>query len=163
MNQVIQHRMRVRYSETDPQGVVFNAHYLTYFDCTINEAFRDSGVDWLAQMRQSGCDVQLVKSLVEYKAPLRFDEEFCCEARVARLGRSSVTWALTIWGQDPADRRATGEIVWVSGYMALGASFAPFVPQIADMAGNLTALLACLAVAWLALMLLRRAPKRRSR
>ncbi|MCR8547154.1 VTT domain-containing protein [Salipiger sp. P9] len=56
-----------------------------------------------------------------------------------------------------------GEIVWVSGYMALGASFAPFVPQIADMAGNLTALLACLAVAWLALMLLRRAPKRRSR
>jgi hypothetical protein len=29
------HPFRVRYSEIDGQGVVFNAHYLTYFDTTI--------------------------------------------------------------------------------------------------------------------------------
>lgn len=48
-----------------------------------------------------------------------------------------------------------GEVVWVSSYMMLGAGFAPFVPQIADMAGNLSALLACLAVAWLSWRLLK--------
>ena len=26
------HRLRVRWSECDPQGVVFYAHYLAYFD-----------------------------------------------------------------------------------------------------------------------------------
>ena len=26
------HRIRVRYAEVDGQGVVFNAHWLTYFD-----------------------------------------------------------------------------------------------------------------------------------
>jgi len=33
---VFRHRIRVRYAEIDGQGVVFNAHWLTYFDdsCT---------------------------------------------------------------------------------------------------------------------------------
>lgn len=103
----------VRYAECDAQGVVFNAHYLTYFDCTVNEAFRNSGIDWLQQMQSSGCDVQLVKSVVEYRKPLRFDEAFFCQARVARLGRSSVTWQLEIFGHSGDDLRANGEIVWV--------------------------------------------------
>ena len=103
----------VRYAECDAQGVVFNAHYLTYFDCTVNEAFRNSGIDWLQQMQSSGCDVQLVKSVVEYRKPLRFDEAFFGQARVARLGRSSVTWELMIFGQSSSDLRASGEIVWV--------------------------------------------------
>nr|MBV6631328.1 acyl-CoA thioesterase [Oceanococcus sp. HetDA_MAG_MS8] len=103
----------VRYAECDAQGVVFNAHYLTYFDCTVNEAFRNTGVDWLQQMQSSGCDVQLVKSVVEYHKPLRFDEAFFGQASVARLGRSSVTWQLHIFGDSTADLRASGEIVWV--------------------------------------------------
>ena len=56
-----------------------------------------------------------------------------------------------------------GEIVWVTGYMTLGAGFAPFVPQISDMAGNLTALLACLTIAWFVWMLLRRNQRDRKR
>ena len=31
---------RVRYAEVDGQNVVFNAHYLTYFDTSITEYFR---------------------------------------------------------------------------------------------------------------------------
>lgn len=112
----------VRYAECDPQGVVFNAHYLTYFDCTINEAFRNSGVDWLTQMHASGCDVQLVKSVIEYRKPLRFDETIHCQAHVARLGNSSVTWRLQIHGPQPDDLRASGEIVWVYANLQAGES-----------------------------------------
>lgn len=108
----VRHRLRVRYAEIDAQGVVFNAHYLSYFDTAINEAFRPHNIDWLAQVEASGCDVQLVKSLVEYKAPLQFDEEFDVCARVGRLGNSSISWELAIFGAG-RDLRATGEIVWV--------------------------------------------------
>ncbi len=108
----VRHRLRVRYSEIDAQGVVFNAHYLTYFDTAINEAFREHDIDWLAEMNASGCDVQLVKSLVEHKAPLHFDEEFDACARVGRLGTSSITWHLGIFGM-AGDLRASGQIVWV--------------------------------------------------
>lgn len=108
----VHHAMRVRYSEIDAQGVVFNAHYLTYFDTAINEAFRGRDINWLEQVERSGCDVQLVKSLVEYKAPLHFDEEFVVGAGVSRLGTSSITWALGVFAAN-GELRATGEIVWV--------------------------------------------------
>ena len=109
----VRHRLRVRYAEIDAQGVVFNAHYLTYFDTALNEAFRGRGVNWLQQASTSGCDVQLVRSLVEYKASLHFDEEIDVCARVARIGRSSIQWALAVFGAEQSDLRATGEIVWV--------------------------------------------------
>lgn len=36
------HPFRIRYSEIDGQGVVFNAHYLTFYDTTITEYFARS-------------------------------------------------------------------------------------------------------------------------
>lgn len=116
------HRLRVRYSEIDAQGVVFNAHYLTYFDTALNEAFRDADVDWLEKAHESGCDVQLVRSLVEYKSSIRFDEEIDICARVARLGNSSITWHLAVIGVADDSLRATGEIVWVYSDLKKGQS-----------------------------------------
>ncbi|ANT59061.1 hypothetical protein AYJ57_01000 [Salipiger sp. CCB-MM3] len=49
-----------------------------------------------------------------------------------------------------------GELVWVSAYMGLGAAFAPFIPQIAQLSSDVTTLLAALAVALAAGLLLRR-------
>ncbi len=80
------HPFRVRYSEIDGQGVVFNAHYLTYFDTTITEYFRALGYDQYADAKQTGEDYHVVKSLIEYKAPVRFDQEIDVCARVARIG-----------------------------------------------------------------------------
>jgi len=34
------HELRVRYGECDPQGIVFNANYLSYFDITVTELWR---------------------------------------------------------------------------------------------------------------------------
>ena len=37
------HRFRVRWSEVDPQAVVFNARYLDYADIAITEYYREVG------------------------------------------------------------------------------------------------------------------------
>ncbi len=123
----VRHRLRVRYSEIDAQGVVFNAHYLTYFDTAINEAFRGSDIDWIKQANDSGCDVQLVRSVIEYKASIYFDEEIDICLRVANIGRSSITWQMAIFGAREADLRTTGEIVWV--YSNLKESRSEPVPE----------------------------------
>jgi acyl-CoA thioester hydrolase len=107
------HPFRVRYSEIDGQGVVFNAHYLTYFDTTITEYFRALGYDQYADARQTGIDFHVVKSLIEYKAPVLFDWELEVGARVARIGNSSLTFELAIFLKGGADALVTGEIVWV--------------------------------------------------
>jgi len=105
---------RVRYSEVDAQAVVFNAHYLTYFDTAITEYFRALGYDYLGEVARTGIDFHTVKSVVEYKAPIRFDEDIEVCVRVARIGRSSINLALTIFAKGSDDLRATGEIIWVA-------------------------------------------------
>ena len=108
------HPFRVRYSEIDAQGVVFNAHYLTYFDTTITEYFRALGYDQFADAQKSGIDFHVVRSVIEYKAPVRFDWDLDVGARVARIGNSSVTFDLAIFREGASDVFVTGEIVWVN-------------------------------------------------
>src|SRR5690606_8287657 len=41
MGEVFTHRLRVRYSECDQQGVVFNGHYLFFYDVALTEMWRE--------------------------------------------------------------------------------------------------------------------------
>ena len=38
------HKLRVRFGETDMQGIVFNGNYLTYYDVAWTEYFRALGL-----------------------------------------------------------------------------------------------------------------------
>lgn len=110
------HSLRVRYSEIDAQGIVFNAHYLTYFDTTLNELFREVGLvpgmeDPLGVYE--GHDFHLVKSLVEYKQPVYFDELIDIYAGLRRIGRSSLSFELYLCRQGEKELLTYGEIVWV--------------------------------------------------
>ena len=107
------HPWRVRYNEIDAQGVVYNAHYLTFFDVAIYEYFRGLGFLQDQEAKASGCDFHVVKALVNYKSPLKFDDEFTIGIRVSRIGRSSITFACAILRESVAAPLATGEIVWV--------------------------------------------------
>ena len=107
------HPFRVRYSEIDGQGVVFNAHYLTYFDTAITEYFRALGYDQYADAQKSGVDFHIVKSVIEYKAPVRFDQELDVGVRVARIGNSSLVFELAIFLKNGSDALVTGENIWV--------------------------------------------------
>ena len=74
---------RVRYSEVDYQGIVYFAHYATYFDVAIHEFFRSLPYDYTAIRRTAGTDFNIVRSVVEYRRPLRFDEPFAVEGRLS--------------------------------------------------------------------------------
>jgi acyl-CoA thioester hydrolase len=107
------YRLRVRYSEIDAQGIVFNAHYLTYFDTAITEYFRWLPYDYKGETQRSGHDFHTVKTRVEYAQPIEFDEEIDVCVRAGRIGRSSIRLDLEIHGAGRDDLRASGEVVWV--------------------------------------------------
>jgi acyl-CoA thioester hydrolase len=107
------HAMRVRYCEADYQGIVYVAHYVTYFDQGIHEFFRALPYDYSALRTATGTDFHTVRTVVEYRVPLRFDERFEVEVRLGRIGRSSLTFALAILAEGESLPRATGEMVWV--------------------------------------------------
>ena len=105
---------RVRYSEVDGQRIVFNAHYLTYYDTAITEYFRALPYDYMDQVGRTGEDYHTVRTLVEYQKPIEFDEDIEVLVRTSRLGRSSLTFLLEIHPKGAEDLRATGEVVWVT-------------------------------------------------
>jgi acyl-CoA thioester hydrolase len=80
------HRLRVRYAEIDAQGVVFNAHWLTYFDEACTRFFDALGFreEWVDQF-----DVMLVKVVIEWQGSARFDEFVDVAVRPTRLGTKS--------------------------------------------------------------------------
>jgi acyl-CoA thioester hydrolase len=90
------HRLRVRYSECDLQGVVFNANYLTYLDEAITELFRTSLDGGYQAMVAAGVDMVVAESRLRYLAPARFDDEIEVQATVTRLGTTSITTAMVI-------------------------------------------------------------------
>ena len=89
MGEPFRHRLRVRYNECDPQGIVFNGHYLTYFDVAITELWREAG--GYEAMMAAGTDLVVAEARVRYLAPLRFDEEFEVAIAVTRLGGTSMS------------------------------------------------------------------------
>lgn len=105
--------LRVRYAEVDAQSVVFNAHYLTYFDVALTEFLRHLQYDYHGLVARQGLDFHLVKSTVEYLAPIRFDDELEIGVRPARIGNSSLTWELGIFRRAEEPCLSRGEVIWV--------------------------------------------------
>jgi len=105
---------RVRYSEIDGQQIVFNAHYLTWFDTALAEFFRHLGIVYgTARDGADPVDFHTVRNLIDYHAPVRFDEVVAVACRLGRMGRSSVTFEMAIFARGGDRPRATGQVVWV--------------------------------------------------
>ncbi len=81
--------MRVRFGETDLQGVVFNANYLLYVDTAQMDYLRTIGVPYF-DMLERGYDIVIVDASVQFLAPARFDEVLHVYARIHDIGNSSI-------------------------------------------------------------------------
>lgn len=84
------HRLRVRYAECDPQGVVFNAQYLAFADHALTELWRELFGGY-GQMLAHGLDIVVAEARLRFHAPARFDEELDVAISVAHLGTTSMT------------------------------------------------------------------------
>jgi acyl-CoA thioester hydrolase len=87
-----QHQIRVRYAECDLQGVVFNAHYLVYFDTSLTELWRAAFGGYRA-MLERGFDVVVAEAQLRFCTPARFDEQLTLEIAITHLGTTSITSA----------------------------------------------------------------------
>lgn len=84
--------MRVRYAECDLQGVVFNAHYLAYFDQSLTELWRAAFGGYQAMMAR-GFDVVVAEAQLRFRTSARFDDPLTLAIAVTRLGATSITSA----------------------------------------------------------------------
>ncbi|MEM8799492.1 MAG: thioesterase family protein [Pseudomonadota bacterium] len=106
-------RLRVRYSDIDGQMVVYNAHYLRFFDGGTVEYMRHLGVP-LVPDDAFPWDFHIAHSEVDYRRPIQFDEIIDVGVRTERMGRSSWTLQYGIFGEDNDTLYAEGRMVAVA-------------------------------------------------
>jgi acyl-CoA thioester hydrolase len=108
----LQHKLRVRWAEVDMQAIVFNGHYLTYFDVAIAEYWRAAGLPYPSGVvDRFGVDFFVVKATVEYHASAKYDDEITVVARCSQLGRSSLRYLMGIFRGD--EHLISGELIYV--------------------------------------------------
>jgi acyl-CoA thioester hydrolase len=105
------HSLRVRWAEVDMQAIVFNGHYLTYFDVAFTEYWRATGLPTVMQQAEEGRELFARKATIEYQAPARFDDVLDIGVRCAAFGRTSVRFVLEIYKGE--EHLITGELVYV--------------------------------------------------
>lgn len=92
----VTYQRRVRFSDSDAQGIVFNANYLAYIDDTITDYFDALGVGW-KEMQARGYDMVLGRAELDYRSAGRIGDTLVTGARVASVGTTSIVFALRVW------------------------------------------------------------------
>ncbi|MBE7418134.1 MAG: YbgC/FadM family acyl-CoA thioesterase [Ideonella sp.] len=104
-------RLRVRWAEVDMQQIVFNAHYLMYFDTAVAGYWRALAIPYHETMAYLGGDFYARKATVEYHASARYDDLIDVGVHTQRIGNSSMLLACAVFRGEQL--LVAGELVYV--------------------------------------------------
>ena len=105
------HKLRVRWAEVDMQKIVFNAHYLMYFDTAVGDYWRALALPYEDAMRQLGGDLYVKKATVEFHGSARYDDQLDVGMKCSRIGSSSMAFSGAIFRGD--ELLITSELIYV--------------------------------------------------
>lgn len=91
------HSLRVRWAEVDMQKIVFNAHYLMYFDTAVADYWRALAMPYEEAMHQMQGDLYVKKATVEFHASARMDDRLDVAMKCSRIGNSSMLFTGAIY------------------------------------------------------------------
>jgi YbgC/YbaW family acyl-CoA thioester hydrolase len=112
MDWPVQYRRKVRYSDTDAQGIVFNGNYLRYYDDALTDLVEIAGLGG-ANLHAMGCDVVTAHVSIDFKAPARLGDVLVVGVRFARTGTTSLEFAARSWIETTSIVTTEGRVIWV--------------------------------------------------
>ncbi len=133
MSDVFVFPVTVRYLEVDAQGVVFNAWYLAYFDEAMSAFLTARGMPY-QKMVEAGYDVQLVRSEIDWRSGLRWQDAVEVAVSTARIGRTSFALDFEV-RRDGHEVTCSGRTVYVV-VAADGSGKREIPPLIAEALGD---------------------------
>jgi YbgC/YbaW family acyl-CoA thioester hydrolase len=84
------HRLRVRWAEVDLQKIVFNGHYLMYFDTAFADYWRTLALPYEDATQLLGVDLHVKKVSLEHHASAKFDDQLDVALKCQKIGHSSI-------------------------------------------------------------------------
>ena len=104
-------RLRVRWAEIDAQQIVFNGHYLMYFDTAIAGYWRAMALPYHETLQALEGDLYVRKATLEYLGSARYDDTIEVGVRCERVGNSSIQFECGVFRQ--ASLLVSGTLIYV--------------------------------------------------
>ena len=95
------HTMPVRFADTDAQGHMYFANYLTFCDEALAAYMRHIGCPW-QELVASGVDMVYASARCDFTGSATFEMPLAIEASISRIGTSSVTSVYRVCDPDGA-------------------------------------------------------------
>lgn len=95
MPRTVNTEIRVRYAETDAQGVVYHANYLIYFEVARGAFLHAHGIDY-NDLEAAGTFAVVVEARTRYAAPARYDDVLTISATLAEVRNRSFTFSYRV-------------------------------------------------------------------
>ncbi len=102
--------IRVRYSETDQMGVVYNSHFLVYFEIGRTDLLRSSGFAYRG-LEARGVFLPVVEAHCRYLRPVRYDDVIVNETWVSRLRHTRIDFGHSLSLKADGRKVAEGRVV----------------------------------------------------
>jgi acyl-CoA thioester hydrolase len=106
MNYPVVYTRKVRFSDSDIQGHVFNANYVVYFDDAITDYMDAAGLPY-SEITARGHDMVLARVECDYRSPGVLGESLEVGVGVERVGNTSLVFGLRI--REAAEKRVIAE------------------------------------------------------
>jgi acyl-CoA thioester hydrolase len=106
-------KIKVRYSEVDCQRIVYNSHYLTYFDISLSEMLEDC-FNQDEYIKNTNNDFHTVGVQMNFKSPARLNDQLEVYTGVEKLGNSSMTFIQEIYRVGSDEILNSANITWVN-------------------------------------------------
>lgn len=112
VKKVIDTEVRVRYAETDAQGVVYYANYFVWFEVARMSYLRAMGYDY-ATLERDGLGFVIAEATCRYQAPAHFDEVLVIRTSLAEIRKRSFAFEYEVHNQETGQLLAIGRTVQV--------------------------------------------------
>ena len=112
--QAFQHRIRVRYAETDAQGVAHHAAYVPWLEEARIEALRSLGQCYRS-LETSGTFMPVTEVRVRYRSALHFDDVVELTTTVTPVGRTQLRFDTELTRDAAAIAEASVTVAAVNG------------------------------------------------
>ena len=106
-------KLKVRYSEVDRQNIVYNSHYLTYYDISLSEML-DSLFDQEEYIKGTNNEFHTVAAKLNFKNPARLNDEVNIFTAIKKIGNSSITFTQEIYRDGSDELINEAKIIWVN-------------------------------------------------
>ena len=104
--------VKVRFSDTDPAGVMYFPRFLDCFHAVFEDWFDEQlGMPYQWVLEQSGIGFPTVHTECDYRRPCRFGDLLEIELRVTRVGGRSFTCAYRVRGVGAHEVRVSASMV----------------------------------------------------